>query len=135
MDDDEREKLLRRVNHQGATVGASMPETIAIGDEELPLREFVIETRKIDRLPPDTEETLTAAKRALREERARRVERLESAQLDRDAAEELADEITGIDRALNALENVRKPTYSETERSASIDDHKRWLGFLKSIRS
>jgi len=134
MDDDERETLLRRVNRQGATVGASMPETIAVGDEELPLREFVIETRKIDRLPPDTEETLTAAKRALREERARRVERLESAPLDRDAAEELAGEITGIDRALNALGNVRKPTYSESERNASIDDHKRWLGFLKTIR-
>jgi len=135
MDDAEREKLLRRVERQGATVGASMPETIAIGDEELPLREFVIETRKIDRIPPDTEETLTAAKRALREERARRVERLESAPLDRDAAEELAGEIAGIDRALNALGNVRKPTYSETARSTFIDDHKRWLGFLKTIRS
>lgn len=114
MDDAAREKLLRRVNRQGATVGASLPETVSIGDDELPLAEFVIETRKVPGGPPEHRELLTTAKKTLRNERGRRLERLESEPVDLKPAETLADEIVGIDRALNALENIRKPDYGET---------------------
>ena len=133
MDDAAREKLLRRVNRQGATVGASLPETVSIGDEELPLAEFVIETRKVPGVPPEHRDLLADAKKTLRSERARRLERLESDPLERGEAETLADEIVGIDRALNALENIRKPDYGETARTATIDDHKRWTKFLDTL--
>lgn len=134
MDEDDRVALLERVNRQSATVGASMPETITVGGDELALAQFLIETRKVDRIPPDTEAVLTEAKRTLEDERARRIERIESESLDRDTAEDVADEIVGIDRALNALENVRQPTYSEAADDATIEDHERWLGFLRTIR-
>ncbi len=133
MDDAAREKLLRRVSRQGATVGASLPETVSIGDEELPLAEFVIETRKIPGVPPEHRDLLVAAKKTLRSERARRLDRLESDPLDLAAAETLADEIVGIDRALNALENIRKPEYGETARTATVDNHKRWAKFLDTL--
>jgi hypothetical protein len=133
MDDAAREKLLRRVNRQGATVGASLPETVTVGDEELPLAEFVIETRKVPGVPPEHRELLANAKQTLRSERAGRLERLESDPLDRETAGTLADEIVGIDRALNALENIRQPDYGETARTAAIEDHKRWAGFLDTL--
>ena len=133
MDDAAREKLLARVSRQGATIGASLPETVTIDDEELQLAEFVIETRKVPGVPPEHRELLADAKQTLRSERADRLERLESAPLDREEAETLADEIAGIDRALHALENIRKPDYGETARTAAIEDHRRWSSFLDQL--
>lgn len=133
MDEDERAALLDRVNSQGATVGASMPETVDIGGDELALREFVIEARALEEIPPETEQRLDATKRTLREERDRRMERLESDPLDGDEAEQLADEIVGLDRALNALETIRHPGYGEQSKAATVEDHRRWLGFLDDI--
>jgi hypothetical protein len=133
MDDAEREKLLQRVERQGATIGASLPETVTVGDEELPLAEFVIETRKVPGVPPESRPLLADAKKTLRTERTQRRERLESAPLDRETAETLAEEIVGIDRALNALENIRQPDYGETAQTASVEDHKRWATFLDRL--
>lgn len=133
MDEAAREKLLARVNRQSATVGASLPETVTVGDEELPLAEFVVETRKVPGVPPEHRELLANAKQTLRDERARRVERLESDPIEYETAETLADEIIGIDRALNALENIRQPDYGETARTAAIEDHKRWATFLDTL--
>ena len=133
MDEAAREKLLRRVNRQGATVGASLPETVTIDGEALPLAEFVVETRKVPGVPPEHRDLLADAKKTLRSERTERFERLESAPLDRETAETLADEIVGIDRALHALENIRQPDYGETARTAAIEDHKRWANFLDAL--
>ena len=133
MDDAERAELLERVNRKGATIGASLPETVTVDDEELPLAEFVIETRKVPGVPPEHRDLLDDAKRTLRTERAQRLERLEEAPLDVETAETLADEIVGIDRALNALENIRQPDYGDTAKTAAIDDHKRWATFLDQL--
>jgi hypothetical protein len=133
MDDDERAALLKRINRQGATVGASVPETITIGDEEIELAEFLIETRKLERIPPEIESTITTVKRTLRDERSHRADRLESAPIDRDTAETIADEIVGIDRALNALETIRHPDYGDLSRAQFIQDNKRWVDFLDQI--
>jgi hypothetical protein len=133
MDDAERAELLERVNRKGATIGTSLPETVTVDDEELPLAEFVIETRKVPGVPPEHRDLLDDAKRTLRTERAQRLERLEEAPLDVETAETLADEIVGIDRALNALENIRQPDYGDTAKTAAIDDHKRWATFLDQL--
>ncbi|MFC7131676.1 MULTISPECIES: DUF5788 family protein [Salinibaculum] len=134
MDEAQREELLARINSQGATIGAQIPDTITLAGDELHLSEFLIETRKVDRIPPEAEEKLTEAKRALREARARRVERLETESLALDTAEAIADEVVGIDRALNALENIRHPDFGDHAHSAKIADHKKWLGFLDTVR-
>lgn len=69
-----------------------------------------------------------------RDERAQRVDRLETGPLDREAAEQLAEEIVGIDRALNALKTIRHPDFGEESRVPTTDDHKRWFGFLESVQ-
>lgn len=134
MNDAERADLLRRVNRQSATVGATIPETITIHGEALNIQEFLIETRKVDEISPETSDILSAAKRAFREERAQRADRLETEPLEFEAAERLADEIIGIDRALNALETIRHPDFGEESHTSTIDDHKRWLGFLEAVQ-
>lgn len=133
MDDRKRAELLQQVNRQSATVGATIPDTIPIQGTEIELAEFIIETRGIDQLPPESETILSEAKRTFREARADRVEQIESAALDREEAETLADEIVGIDRALNALETIRHPDFGDQAKAVTIDDHKRWLGFVEEL--
>lgn len=133
MDEAEREALIERVSRQSATVGASLPERITVDGAELELEAFIVETRTLERLPPETEATLDAAKRTLRAERDQRFERLETTDIDRAAAERLADEIVGIDRALNALETIRRPDYGDEARGASVADHRRWLDFVEAL--
>lgn len=134
MDEAKRSELLERVNRQGATIGAAIPETITVGEDELPLEEFVVETRKLDRIPEDVWPAVREAQRSLEAERERLVERLESDPLETEEAEEIANAIVGIDRALNALGNLRRGDFAEEARTASIEDHKRWKGFLDAVR-
>ncbi|AUX09053.1 hypothetical protein AArcSl_1422 [Halalkaliarchaeum desulfuricum] len=133
MDEEEREKLLRRVNRQGATVGAQTPETVTVGGEEFHLREFLIETRKVEGVPPEAQKLVKQATSELSRRREELHETLENDPLEREEAERIAEEIIGLDRAINALENLRRPTYGEQAPKASIEDHKRWLNFLESV--
>ena len=134
MNNTERDELLARVNRQSATVGASIPETITVDGHELELREFLIESRKIDELPPETSALVSRARQLFATERQQRVEQLKTDPLTREEAERLADEIIGIDRAQNALKTIRHPDFGEESRHTTIDDHKRWLSFLDSIQ-
>lgn len=135
MDDETRAELLERVNRQSATIGAKTPETITIDGQMVDLQEFIIETRELPEIPPGTKELVSTAKQRLRNERTKRVDRLKNDDsLDQETAEELADEIVGIDRARNALDSLYRPDYATDVRTADIDDYKRWLGFLESVQ-
>jgi len=135
IDADSRAALVERVNRQSATVGATTPETITINDTVIDLHEFLIETRNLPEIPPGTKDLVSTAKRRLTTEREARVERLKTEEsLSEAAAETLAEEIIGIDRARNALDGVYRPDYGEEAHNMTIDDYKRWLGFVESIQ-
>jgi hypothetical protein len=173
MDESLREELLDRVNSRTATIGASVPDTVTIDGAELDLSEFIVETRAIEAVPPAVDRKLASVKATLREERRRRLDRLEGTAdageagngggaideagdgddaideagngddaideaapdaLDRETAERLADEIVGIDRALNALETIRHPDFADEHRSATLDGHERWLAFVNEVQ-
>ncbi|MFC4988381.1 DUF5788 family protein [Saliphagus infecundisoli] len=129
----ERKQLLERVEREGATVGAEIPDRIEIAGEEIDLQEFVFEIKRRETVPEGERERerVEHAKRNLRRERLRRVERIEEGDIDRAEGEELAGSIIGIDRALNALESLG-PTDLEAESKAQeAADKKRWTSFLK----
>ena len=135
IDADSRAALVERVNRQSATVGATTPETITINDTVIDLHEFLIETRNLPEIPPGTKDLVSTAKRRLKTERTERVERLKTEEsLSESAAETLAEEIIGLDRARNALDGVYRPDYGEEAHNMTIDDYKRWLGFVESIQ-
>ncbi|QRV17068.1 hypothetical protein JMJ58_09455 [Haloterrigena salifodinae] len=130
----ERRDLIERVNRQSATIGQELPETITVGDDDLPLEEFLIETRKVEGIPDDAKPLVRETERELAAERKRLVERLESAPIDREEGEELVETIVGIDRARNALKSLRRERFGAEARSATLDDHERWLEFVDAIR-
>ena len=131
MQEYERKQLLERIGREGATVGADIPERIDIQGEPVDLREFVFEIKRRDTVPAGERERVEEAKKNLRRERTERKRRIEHDDITREEGEELVRAIVGIDRALNALENLG-PTDLEAEIEAQEKaDTKRWMNFLK----
>jgi hypothetical protein len=83
MKEFERKQLLERINREGATVDASIPDRIAVQGEEVALQEFVFEVERRDTVPPGERERVEQAKKNLRRERLQRKQRIE----DEDSAE------------------------------------------------
>jgi hypothetical protein len=127
----ERKQLLERVNREAATVGSAIPEEIELQGETVDLREFVFEIKRRETVPAGERERVERAKRNLRRERRERLERIEAGEVSFEAGERLAESIIGIDRALDALEQLRPvDVQQEAERQAAAD-RKRWLNFLR----
>jgi len=131
MDDIERDRLLARLDREGSTVGADIPDTITVQGEPIDLREFVFEIKRRETIPAGERERVDQAKKNLRRERLQRRQRLEEEQdLTREEGEQIVEAIVGISRALNALENLG-PTNLEAEAQAQDRaDTQRWLNFL-----
>lgn len=129
----ERKVLLERVNREGATIGASIPESIDVQGEPVRLREFVFEVKKLDTVPDEQMEEVAALKKQLRRERLQRRQRLEEADISKEEGEDLVDVIIGLDRALHALENLGPTDLQAEERAADMADKKRWFSFLRDV--
>ena len=127
----ERKQLLERIEREGATVGASIPEEVEVQGETVALQEFVFETRKRETVPPGERERVERAKKNLRRERLQRKQHIEDADISYEEGERLVESVVGIDRALNALEQLG-PTDLEAEVEAKeAADRKRWMNFLR----
>ncbi|AGB38323.1 DUF5788 family protein [Natronococcus occultus] len=131
MQEYERKQLLERVEREGATVGADIPETITVQGEEIDLRTFVFEIKRRDTVPPGERDRVEQAKRNLRRERLERLEAIEEGAVSREEGEELARSIIGIDRALNVLENLGPTNLEQEQKAQQAADKKRWMSFLK----
>ncbi|WP_259519340.1 DUF5788 family protein [Halanaeroarchaeum sp. HSR-CO] len=131
MKEYERKQLLERIGRDGATVGASVPETIDLQGEPFELQSFVFETKRQAEVPANHRERVDSVKKRLRAERQERRRQLEHEDIDRARGEELVETIVGIDRALNALESLGETDLTQASKSAETADQKRWLAFLK----
>ncbi|WP_254864852.1 DUF5788 family protein [Halovivax gelatinilyticus] len=127
----ERAQLLERIDRDGATVGADIPERIEVQGEEIDLREFVFEIKRRETVPPGERERVEQAKRNLRRERRERVDLIEDGEVDFAEGEDLAQAIIGIDRALNALESLGPTDLERAQQAQDVADKKRWMSFLK----
>lgn len=135
MKEFERKQLLERIDREGVTVGATIPEEITVQGETVALQEFVFAMQRRDRIPPGEADRVAAAKRNLRRERLQRRQRLEDdAELTYREGEALADSIVGIDRALGALDRLEDGRGIEEEAAdREAADRRRWLSFLRQV--
>jgi hypothetical protein len=127
----ERKQLLERVDREAATVGAEIPETIAVQGEEVDLQEFVFEIKRRETVPPGERDRVEQAKRNLRRERIERLERIEAGEVSYAEGERLAESIIGIDRALDALEGLDATDLEREAEAKEAADRKRWMKFLR----
>ncbi|MCY4732299.1 hypothetical protein KY092_17235 [Natronomonas gomsonensis] len=131
MQEYERKQLLERIGRESATLGVDIPEHIDVQGEEVELQSFVFEIKRLDSVPPGERDRVEQAKRNLRRERLERKERIEEGEISFEAGEELADAIIGIDRALEALENLNAGSVEAEAKRQEAADTKRWMDFLK----
>ena len=131
MKEFERKQLLERVDREGATVGAEIPDAIEVQGETVELRQFVFEIKRRDTVPSGERDRVDRAKRNLRRERLQRRQRIEGGSVTYEEGERLAESIIGIDRALNALEQLRPVDLERESERKQAADRKRWMNFLK----
>jgi hypothetical protein len=127
----QQKQLLERVNRDGATVGADIPDRITVQGEEVNLREFVFEIKRRDTIPEGERNRVERAKKNLRRERLQRVQRIERNEVSYDEGVALVESIVGIDRALNALEQLRPADLEGEAEAQRAADQKRWMKFLR----
>jgi hypothetical protein len=127
----ERKQLLERVNREGATVGADIPERITVQGEEVNLQQFVFEIKRRDTVPAGERERVDRAKKNLRRERLQRLQRIEDDEVSYAEGQRLVESIIGIDRALNALEGLGPANLEREAEAQEAADRKRWMKFLK----
>ncbi|WP_254823516.1 DUF5788 family protein [Haloglomus halophilum] len=131
----ERKQLLERVEREGATLGADIPDEIEVQGETVELHQFVFEIKRRDTVPPGERERVEEAKKNLRRERLQRKQRLEdeaeAADLTFAEGEELVESIIGIDRALEALQSLGPTSIEQEAKAQEAADKKRWMKFLK----
>ena len=131
MQEFQRKQLLERIEREGATVGADIPDEIEIQGESIDLRTFVFEIKRRDTVPEGERERVEQAKKNLRRERIQRKELIEEGDISFEEGEALARAIIGIDRALNALENLGPTNLEQEAELKEAQDQKRWTKFLK----
>ncbi|MFB6211391.1 MAG: DUF5788 family protein [Halobacteriales archaeon] len=131
MKEYERKGLLERIDREGATIGAEIPDRVTIQGEEIDLRDFVFEIKRRETIPPGERERVDQAKKNLRRERLQRKQRLEEADISYEEGERLVEVIIGLDRALNALESLDSPDLEQQAKAQEAQDQKRWMNFLK----
>ena len=131
MKEYQRKQLLERVGRDGSTVGSRIPDTITVQGEQLDLQTFVFESNRRETIPPGDRERVETAKRNLRRERVDRLERIEENRVSYEEGERLADSIIGIDRALNALDQLEPVDLEAEAERKSAADRKRWTRFLQ----
>ncbi|MFC6735989.1 DUF5788 family protein [Halolamina salina] len=127
----ERKQLLERVGREAATIGADIPEEIEVQGETLELRQFVFEIKRRDTVPAEERERVAEAKKNLRRERNERLERIEEGEISYAEGERLAASIIGIDRALDALEQLEPVSIEQEAARKEAVDQKRWMNFLQ----
>jgi hypothetical protein len=127
----ERKQLLERVNREGATIGVDIPDRIDVQGEEVELRDFVFEIKRRETVPEGEKERVDEAKKNLRRERLQRLQRIEENEVSYEEGQRLVESIVGIDRALNALEQLRPANLEQEAQLQEAQDQKRWMNFLK----
>jgi hypothetical protein len=129
----ERKQLLERVEREGSTLGADIPEEIEVQGETVELHQFVFEIKRRDKVPPGEREKVEEAKKNLRRERLQRKQRLEDEETDLtfEEGEQLVQSIIGIDRALEALQSLGPTSIEQEAKAKEAADKKRWMEFLK----
>ena len=112
-------------------MGADIPERITVQGEEVDLQQFVFEIKRRETVPAGERERVDRAKKNLRRERLQRLQHIEDDEVSYEEGERLVESIIGIDRALNALEQLGPADLESEAKAQEAADRKRWMSFLK----
>lgn len=129
-----RELLLDRIERVGSAVGVDIPDRITVQGQEVDLNDFVLEVNRLETVPDAERGRVEEMKKQLRRERLQRRQRIENDEVTFEEGEALVESIAGIERALNALEDLGQTDLEEEARREMIEDRRRWISFLRRVQ-
>ena len=135
MNERERQRLLDSTQRKSGTIGEEIPETVTVQGNEVDLREFVFECKRLKAVPDEERERIEEMERKLKRERLARKQRIADDDITYGEGERLVDVIRGLDRAINALEGLDSPSLSEELRRKRIRDAEKLLSLVEQATS
>ena len=133
MNERQREELLGRIYRTSGTVGRSIPETIRLGGESVPVRKFYFEVSDRDELRDEDRERVDEILRYLRRKRLTLVQRIENREVDYETGESLVPKIRDLDRAVNAFESLDNPCFEEQVRRERIGSARELVELMREF--
>jgi len=133
MNEKQRKELLDRIRQSSTTIGGSIPETVELEDESVPLREFYFKISSQEELQPDDEDRVAKILTYLRRERLRLVQLIKNNEVDYESGKELVPKIASLERAINAFESVDDPSLNEQLRQEKIESAQELIDLMRMV--
>ena len=137
---EERRRILSRIDSMFSWAGASIPESVELDGEYIPIRKTINDLIMKDELDDNDRGRISKLVRALSKKERDLKELIKKGDISEEKGVELYDEIRGILRAvakLRRLSHGEDDDDSDVERAAlmrKVDDERRWKEFLKKVR-
>lgn len=133
MNERQRTELLEQVYQTSGTVGSSIPETLEIEDESVPLREFYFEVADSERLAETERERIQDVLSYLRRQRLELIRRIREREVDYETGESLVSSVRNLDRAINAFESLDEPGFGEQVRREKIESARELVDLMREL--
>ena len=133
MNERQREELLEQIYQTSGTVGRSIPETIRLEDESVPLRKFYFEVSGQEELREEDRESVEEILSYLRRKRLALIQRIQNREVDYETGKTLVPKIRNLDRAINAFESLEDPSFEEQLRQQKIKSARELVELMRKF--
>lgn len=133
MNDEQRRRLLGKIRRPGSTIGESIPDEVALQGTTVDVKALVFECDDLAVVPPSKRDEIEDVKTALRRGRLERKQRIAEGDISYEDGERLVEELHGLDRAINALEELDEPDLGEKLRRKKLDDARELLSLVRQM--
>ncbi|WP_339106100.1 DUF5788 family protein [Haloterrigena salinisoli] len=133
MNEQQRVELLEQVYQSSGTIGSSIPETVRIEDETVPLREFYFEVADRDHRQETERERIREVLSYLRRQRLQLIGQIREREVDYETGQSLVPRIQNLDRAINAFESLDEPCFEEQVRREKIESARELVDLMREL--
>lgn len=124
---------MSRVYQTSGTLGRSIPETVQLEGESVPLQEFYIEVSGEEELREEDWESVEEILSYLRRKRMALIRRIREREVDYETGEALVLKIRDLDRAINAFESLDDPSFEEQHRRERIASARELIDLMREF--
>jgi hypothetical protein len=134
MEDSAVKKYISMIEKDSSTVGVKIPENIEIRNENINLKEIVLEVNRDSDLENEYGLTELELKKLLRREKNDLVSKIEDGEVSEEEAEEIVNKVRKIDRSLNSITSDREESLEKKIKRKEAMKEKKWRNFIKKIK-
>lgn len=133
MNEQQSEELLSQIYRSSGLVGGSIPETIQLDDESVPVRSFYFKISNQEELHEEDRESVEEILSYLRRKRLSLIQRIRNRTVDYETGQTFVSRVQMLDRAINAFESLDDPSYEEQVRQEKIESARELVEFMRKF--